>query len=125
MNSSGYYGGIVGMFTNGGSSIQACYNTGKVSGNGSDNTGAICGQFYGAKPLLSCYWLAVTGGVTKDVGFVRSGTPGTALKFASGSWPTNDPSKNWGEGNDPENGYYWKPLGSYSTTEYPKLYWEE
>ena len=36
-----------------------------------------------------------------------------------GTWPVDEPLKNWGIGDDPDTGKFWKSLGTY-----PKLYWE-
>jgi hypothetical protein len=54
------------------------------------------------------------------------GSDDGAVIFSTDDWPEDDAGINWGIGNDPENGEYWKDLGEYDPTSptYPTLWWE-
>lgn len=107
--------------------VQACYNTGVVTG--ATNVAGVVGELFTdgwnqAKPMVvkDCFWannpsLPDVASTDADEYTVQDNYQFTA------QWPVDDPSKNWGVGNDPANGKHWKNLGS-SGSSYPKLWWE-
>ena len=129
-----YVGGIVGYFT-GTLNITACYNTGEVTGTGSN----VAGIVPDATSIMACY---NTGTITQGanaglpVSNYNKCTAGYALNttntakvkiFSDTDWPSSDENAEWGTGNGSGNGTYWKSLGSWNggSPVYPKLFFEE
>jgi hypothetical protein len=121
---NGYYAG--GVSGGGDVTITASYNSGAVNGT---YAGGVIG--YGSGSLTDNYWLynpdadASNGrGYGSNVGCTR---------FGGGSWPTDNPTADWGVGSAPATGKLWKTLGAWAgggtpdgvNSTFPKLYWEE
>lgn len=106
-----YVGGVVGRLGST-ASMSACYNTVELAAYGDGGT-YFCDALVG-------------NGSTVTTSFYVAGSTkvGAASKFAADSWPASEDA-NWGVGNDPENGKYWKDLGTPGTTNYPKLWFEQ
>jgi hypothetical protein len=101
---------------------KACYNTGKITGK-SGSVGSIAGGVTTNSYTTDCYFL--TGTADKAIG--NTNAAATVKPFASNAWPANSASINWGVANGSNGGtggYFWKSLGSFSGSVYPKLWWE-
>lgn len=122
ISSNGCQGGITGV--NSWGEIVACYNIGAITSKGSTwAVGAFAGQNDNGT-ISHCY---STQSYDK---FIGDGAGGDVKLFSKENWPTNDASTGWGvwtEGCTPQEGYWWKTLGSMEdngAVTYPSLYWE-
>ncbi|MDR1860952.1 MAG: hypothetical protein LBR06_08560 [Bacteroidales bacterium] len=117
VNGQSTSGGITGI-NNG--TLSACFSTGNIT---SASGGGICGYNIGS--LLDCFWLNASNGINENVATADKTV--TVALFADNSWPTADASKNWGLGDEPTGGLFWKKLGQWNvpTPTLPRLSWEE
>lgn len=123
-------GGVVGVNSN---TVRACYSTVYVSGGmGSTAVGGVVGLnrkteyseteiVYGQ--IYDCYYAGASKGVGSNLNPDESQV--MTAYFSTASWPTDDPSKGWGIGNDYEKGLFWNALGGYVSGRptYPTLSW--
>lgn len=112
--------------------VQACYTTGTVEGWSEDGIliGIIMSDDNNSQGIAvtNCYW-GPSPGASDEVNDIYNSygtviTVSDNFQFSGSDWPSDDDTLNWGEGNDPGNGYLWSTLGSSGSTSYPKLYWE-
>ncbi len=93
--------------------ITSSYNTGKVSSAG-QYVGGVCGRNHSV--IENCYWLQHSEGPAYGIGTVVTDEPTptneNAEPFSATKWPSSD-MKNWGIGSGDEDNY-WKSLGAWA-----------